>query len=426
MVVKYETRHEKISDVAKITAIKQILPVEVLNNFRGKMYEEYATYRQDIENYMNDKHAPSASGTRVPMDVDALIAAAVSEAVSVGSGEASNADKHDESDDDGKQMIAYASAAASKAIKSYKGKSGGKGKDDGKGGKGYRQQPYQDHRWSDSWGAGPQDWSGQWNGKGGKDTRKGNKSDGKGGGKGGKDVGKGGKKCYNCQGWGHMSRDCPSQRAINAVDEPEGVHDEDEGDEAAWCIVEDNECHECASDVFGKVVSKSEKKRAKQDEKDAGKEEDDKQEIHVIEEVQGKWVRISAGVDSCASNTVIPSKMFPTMAKKETEQSRKGKEFTAANGGKIKNEGEKMIPFRTRDNEDKRVRAQISDGTRMLISASKMTKAGCKVHLDAENPYIQNVKTKKMTKLRHKNGIFLLDMWVNTDITGPVFSRQGS
>ena len=36
--------------------------------------------------------------------------------------------------------------------------------------------------------------------------------------------------------------------------------DEDEGDEAAWCIVEDNECHECASDVFEKVVSKSEKK----------------------------------------------------------------------------------------------------------------------------------------------------------------------
>ena len=210
------------------------------------------------------------------------------------------------------------------------------------------------------------------------------------------------------------------------MDEPEGMHDEDEGDEAAWCIVEDSECHECASDTFEKVVCKSEKKRTKQEEKDAGKEEDDKQEIHVIEEVQGKWVRISAGVDSCASNTVIPSKMFPTMKKKETEQSRKGKEFTAANGGKIKNESEKMIPFRTRENADKRVRAQIADVTRMLISASKMTKAGYKVHLDVESPYIQNVKTKKMTKLRHKNGIFLLDMWVNTDITGPVFSRQGS
>jgi hypothetical protein len=31
-----------------------------------------------------------------------------------------------------------------------------------------------------------------------------------------------------------------------------------------------------------------------------------------------------------------------------------------------------------------------------------------------------------VTKLRHKNGIFLLDIWVNTDVTGPVFSRQGS
>ena len=69
------------------------------------------------------------------------------------------------------------------------------------------------------------------------------------------------------------------------------------------------------------------------------------------------------------------------MKKNEIEQSRKGKEFTAANGGKIKNEGEKMIPFRTRENEDKTVRAQIVDVTRML----KMTKVGYKAHLDVES-----------------------------------------
>ena len=85
-----------------------------------------------------------------------------------------------------------------------------------------------------------------------------------------------------------------------------------------------------------------------------------------------------------------------------------------------------MIPFRTPDGEEKRTRAQIADVTRMLISVSKITKAGYKVHLDADNPYIQNLKTKRITKLRHKNGIFLIDMWVNTEVTGPVFNRQGS
>ena len=42
------------------------------------------------------------------------------------------------------------------------------------------------------------------------------------------------------------------------------------------------------------------------------------------------------------------------------------------------------------------------------------------------NPFIKNIKTGKVTKLRHKNGIFLIDMWVDTEITGPVFNGQGS
>ena len=61
----------------------------------------------------------------------------------------------------------------------------------------------------------------------------------------------------------------------------------------------------------------------------------------------------------------------------------------------------------------------------MLISASKVANAGIIVNLGPKNPHIKNTKTGKETKLRHKNGIFLLDIWVNTDVTGPVFSRQG-
>ena len=141
--------------------------------------------------------------------------------------------------------------------------------------------------------------------------------------------------------------------------------------------------------------------------------------------MQGKWVRVSAGVDSCASNTVIPAKMFPGLKRRETEQSKAGNEFVAANGRKMKNQGQKVISFAMPDGEGKKIRAQIADVTRMLISVSNMTKAGYGVHLDESNPYIQNVKTRKITKLRHKNGIFLLDMWINTEVTGPVFSRPG-
>ena len=68
----------------------------------------------------------------------------------------------------------------------------------------------------------------------------------------------------------------------------------------------------------------------------------------------------------------------------------------------------------------------MADVTRLLLSASRMAKTGYKVSLDDRVPYVQNMTNEKITKLRHKNGIYLLDMWVNTDKTGPVFSRQGS
>jgi hypothetical protein len=131
-------------------------------------------------------------------------------------------------------------------------------------------------------------------------------------------------------------------------------------------------------------------------------------------------------MDSCAAQTVMSRKMFPRMKTEQTEDSRNGKEYTAANGGKIKNEGQKIIPFTTVEGQELKMKVQIAEVTRMLISASKVANAGNIVNLDAKNPHIKNIKTGKVTKLRHKNGIFLLDIWVNTEVTGPVFSRQGS
>ena len=72
MVSNYEMRHGKIDDVAKITGLKQILPEQLLDNqFRGKMYDKYGNFCQNVTNYINDKHT-AFSGGPVPMDVDKI------------------------------------------------------------------------------------------------------------------------------------------------------------------------------------------------------------------------------------------------------------------------------------------------------------------------------------------------------------------
>ena len=56
-------------------------------------------------------------------------------------------------------------------------------------------------------------------------------------------------------------------------------------------------------------------------------------EICVIKETKGKWVCIEARVDSCAADNVVPIKMFPDIKLEETEASRSGRSYAAANGG---------------------------------------------------------------------------------------------
>jgi hypothetical protein len=203
---------------------------------------------------------------------------------------------------------------------------------------------------------------------------------------------------------------------VNALEQPAEGDTEEDGepeDESMWLLMDKDPDPESDAEGYETVQNKRGNQKANN-------------EICSIEEIKGKWVRISAGMDSCAAQTVMSRKMFPKMKIEQTEDSKNGKEYTAANGGKIRNEGQKIIPFTTVEGQELKMKVQVAEVTRMLISASKVAKAGNIVNLDAKNPHVKNIKTGKVTKLRHQNGIFLLDIWVNTDITGPVFSRQGS
>ena len=102
--------------MAKIAAFKQILPEIVLNSFRGKVYNDFKIYRQDIDNYLNDQSSPNQSTGKQPMELDAVIAAAVNEAATgersdVSENELDHAGKG-ESTNGGDDMIAFAANIA--------------------------------------------------------------------------------------------------------------------------------------------------------------------------------------------------------------------------------------------------------------------------------------------------------------------------
>ena len=63
--------------------------------------------------------------------------------------------------------------------------------------------------------------------------------------------------------------------------------------------------------------------------------------------------------------------------------------------------------------------------TKPLISTSAVEKAGNRIVFDGQNSYIQNKKTGEKMKVRQQNGVYVVDLWINTVENGPVFGRQG-
>ena len=72
LVTNYEVRHGIIEDVGKITGLKQILPENIIDHhFRGKIYEKFQEFRQDVTNFFNDRTKAKEDNR---MDIDSLIA----------------------------------------------------------------------------------------------------------------------------------------------------------------------------------------------------------------------------------------------------------------------------------------------------------------------------------------------------------------
>ena len=76
------------------------------------------------------------------------------------------------------------------------------------------------------------------------------------------------------------------------------------------------------------------------------------------------WERVRVQIDSGAIDTVGPKEIGKAFEMKETEMSKKGIGYVAANGSSIENYGEKKIVGYTDDGESVSMRAQRADVTR--------------------------------------------------------------
>ena len=157
------------------------------------------------------------------------------------------------------------------------------------------------------------------------------------------------------------------------------------------------------------------------------------QNIDQVSEKCDGWERVAIKIDSGAIDTVIPKQVASAVPIQETERSKSGMGFRAANGTHIEHFGQRQIRGYGDQYQGVSLTAQVADVKSALGSVSQMLRAGNRVHFETGGSYVEHIGTGRVTPIIEKNGMFEIGVWVQS--TGeaqrapsrnPDFARQGS
>ena len=137
-------------------------------------------------------------------------------------------------------------------------------------------------------------------------------------------------------------------------------------------------------------------------------------------------------IDSGAIDTVIPKQVAASVPIRETERSKSGLGFRAANGTHIEHFGQRQIHGYGDQYQGVSLTAQVADVKTALGSVSQMLRAGNRVHFETGGSYIEHIGTGRITPIIERNGMFEIGVWVPSSAgtprepsDSPDFARQG-
>ena len=153
-------------------------------------------------------------------------------------------------------------------------------------------------------------------------------------------------------------------------------------------------------------------------------------EIHTVareEKEEYEWVQEKAIVDSGTVDTVCGPQHIGKGAIRETEASKRGANWTAAGGGKVKNLGEGDVSGKSAEGIPVSYTTQVGDKiSKMLISVSRTGDAGNMTIFNADinsirelakrtsidENFLYNKKAKLTSKINREGGLFTYPIWI--------------
>jgi hypothetical protein len=128
--------------------------------------------------------------------------------------------------------------------------------------------------------------------------------------------------------------------------------------------------------------------------------------------MHGNWERVVATIDSGANAPVMPPSTGQAYPVEDSEWSKAGNAYQAANGGIIPNLGQKLMPVITKEGTIRGYLSQCADVTTALQSVNHLNRAGHGVWLDGPDSYMVNKTTGEINPIDHDGKNFTMEMWV--------------
>ena len=139
-----------------------------------------------------------------------------------------------------------------------------------------------------------------------------------------------------------------------------------------------------------------------------------------------RYELVEITVDSGAEESVTPVQLMAQFPTQETEESKSGEQFVAANGSVINNEGERHVEMHTLDGVKRSMVFQVTTVNKALASVARMNEKGNVVVFDGDNSYIQNKVSGEVIPMKKKQGSWVLEVWVEKDPSKAAgFAGQG-
>ena len=135
-------------------------------------------------------------------------------------------------------------------------------------------------------------------------------------------------------------------------------------------------------------------------------------------DTMNNWRYVELLVDSGAVDNVGDPRAFPEYKLRESEGSRNGLHYLAANNGKINNEGELNLSCISSDGIKFKLKMQGAEVSRPILSVIRLTESGKEVIFKKNGGIIRDTQTGVTTTLIRNNCIYVMGVWVKTGPDG--------